>query len=318
MDELKIFAGSANRPLGEGIARFLGEPLGHAVVRQFADGESYVKINEDIRGRDIFIVQPTCYPQNDNLIELLLFIDAAHRASAARVTAVIPYYGYARQDRKDEGRVPISAKLVANMLQAAGADRILTVHLHAYQIQGFFDIPVDHLLAEPVFLGHFEELAIDDLTVVSPDVGGVKEARVFAEVLGGDLAIIDKERISPDEVRTGALIGTVEDRNVLIVDDMITRGSTLGAAAALLKNRGARDIYVAATHPVLCCGAVERLREAPVKSVAVTDTIPLSREAAELDKLSVLSLAELLGEAMKRIHEHQSVSALFRVPEPKA
>ncbi len=316
MDELKIFAGSANRPLAEGIARFLGRPVAQAIVKQFADGESYVKINEDVRGRDIFIVQPTCAPQNDNLMELLLFIDAAHRASAARVTAVIPYYGYARQDRKDEGRVPISAKLVANMLQAAGADRLLTVHLHAYQIQGFFDIPVDHLLAEPVFLNHYQELNVDDLTVVSPDVGNVKEARVFAEVLGGELAIIDKERISPDEVRAGALIGTVEDRNVLIVDDMIARGSTLAAAAGLLKSCGARNIYVAATHPVLCAGAVERLRDAPVDAVAVADTIPLSREAAALDKLHVLSLAELLGEAIKRIHEHQSVSALFRVPEP--
>jgi ribose-phosphate pyrophosphokinase len=311
MNDLKIFSGTANRPLAEAVARHLGKTLGDAPFTRFPDGESFVKINEDVRGRDLFVIQPTSAPQNDNLMELLFFIDAAHRASAERITAVIPYYGYARQDRKDEGRVPISAKLVANMLQAAGASRVLTVHLHAYQIQGFFDIPVDHLLADKVFLRHYRALALKDLTVLSPDVGGVKEARIFAEDLGGDLAIIDKERMSGSEVRTGALIGTVEDRNVLIVDDMITRGTTLAAAAALLKARGARDVYVAATHPVLCGEAVSLLAEAPLKGITVTDSIPLSKEARDLKTIQVLSLAELLGEAIRRIHAHQSVSELF-------
>ena len=311
MNDLKVISGSANRPLAEAIARHLGKALGNSSTTRFPDGEMFVKINEDVRGRDIFIVQPTCAPQNDNLMELLLFIDAAHRASAERITAVIPYYGYARQDRKDEGRVPISAKLVANMLQTAGADRILTVHLHAYQVQGFFDIPVDHLLSEPVFVKHFRDVHLKSLTVVSPDVGNVKAARLYAELLGGDLAIIDKERVSGSEVRAGALIGSVKGRTVLMVDDMITSGGTITQAARLLKECGARDIHVAATHPVLCDDAIERLRRSPITSVAVTDTIPLSREARKLKTLRQLSLAGLLGEAIRRIHLHQSVSRLF-------
>jgi len=311
MNQLKIFAGSANRPLAKAIAKYLRKPLGKATWTPFPDGESFVKINEDVRGRDIFIIQPTCAPHNDNLMELLLFIDAAHRASANRITAVIPYYGYARQDRKDEGRVPISAKLVANMLEAAGADRILTVHLHAYQIQGFFDIPVDHLLPEPVFAAFYRKLAIKDLTVVSPDVGNVKTARNYAQILGGELAIIDKERFSGTEVRAGNLIGTVDGRNVLIVDDMIASGGTIAKAAHLLKERGARDIYVAATHAVMCENAAARLRDAPVKLVTVTDTIPFCNEARPLRMFKALSLAGLLGEAIRRIHRHESVSRLF-------
>ena len=311
MNHLKIFSGSANRPLAEAIVKSLGLPLGDALLTRFPDGETFVRINEDIRGRDLFIVQPTCYPQNENLMELLLFIDAAHRASAERITAVIPYYGYARQDRKGEGRVPISAKLVANMLEVAGADRILTVHLHAYQIQGFFDIPLDHLLSEPVFAEYFRKLKLKNLTVVSPDVGNVKTARVYAELLGGDLAIIDKERVSGSEVRAGSLIGSVKDRNVLVVDDMITSGGTIVNAANLLKAEGARDIYVAATHPVLCGSAVKRLRASPIKALVVTDTIPLSAEAKKLQRIKVLSLARLLGEAIKRIHLHKSVSQMF-------
>jgi ribose-phosphate pyrophosphokinase len=311
MDKLKIFSGSANRPLAEAIAASLGQPLGEALLRGFPDGETFVKINEDVRGRDIFIIQPTCAPQNDNLMELLLFIDAAHRASAERITAVIPYYGYARQDRKDEGRVPISAKLVANLLQRAGADRVLTVDLHAYQIQGFFDIPVDHLLAEPVFVKYYRKMGLEDLVVVSPDVGNVKMARVYSDVLNGDLAIIDKERFSGTEVRSATLIGSVADRNVLVVDDMITSGSTLAEAAALLKEQGAREVHAAATHAVLCGEAIARLAEAPIESIAVTDTIPLSERARDIEKITVLSLAELLGEAIKRIHMHQSVSQLF-------
>jgi ribose-phosphate pyrophosphokinase len=311
MNELKVFSGSANRPLAEAIARFLHKPLGNALFKPFPDGESFVKINEDVRGRDIFIIQPTCGPQNDNLMELLLFIDAAHRASAARITAVIPYYGYARQDRKDEGRVPISAKLVANMLEAAGADRVLTVHLHAYQVQGFFDIPVDHMLPDPVFANFYRRLGIADLTVVSPDVGNVKAARNYAALLGGELAIIDKERFTGTEVRAGNLIGSVDGRNALLVDDMITSGGTIAKAAHLLKQRGARDIYVAATHAVLCENAIERLCEAPIRLITVTDTIPLSPQARRFRRLKQLSLAPLLGKAINRIHRHKSVSQLF-------
>ena len=317
MDELKIFSGSANRPLAKAIAAYLGKPLGKAPITHFPDGESFVKIDEDIRGRDIFIVQPTCAPQNDNLMELLLMIDAAHRASAERVTAVIPYYGYARQDRKDEGRVPISAKLVANMLEAAGADRILTVDLHAYQIQGFFDIPLDHLLAEPVFARHYRSLGVADLTVVSPDVGNVKIARVYAQILGGDLAIVDKERLSGQSVRAAALIGSVEGRNVLMVDDMIASGSTVSEASVLLKEYGARDIDVAATHPIFCEGSVKRLAKAPIRAIAVTDSIPLCERAKKLDNIHVLSIAELLGEAIQRIHQHRSVSELFDTVKPE-
>ena len=318
MDQLKIFSGSANRPLAEAIATFLDKPLGDAILREIPDGETFIKINEDIRGRDIFIVQPTCAPQNDNLMRLLLFIDAAHRASAERITAVIPYYGYARQDRKDEGRVPISAKLVANLLETAGADRVLTVDLHAYQVQGFFDIPVDHLLAEPVFVEHYRRMALTDLVVVSPDVGNVKMARVYADALDSQLAIIDKERFSGTDVRAAALIGSVADRNVLVVDDMITSGSTLAEAAVLLRAQGALEVHAAATHAVLGAGAVGRLAEAAIDSIAVTDTIPLAEEAKNLRKITVLSLAELLGEAIKRIHMHQSVSQLFPQAQRKA
>jgi ribose-phosphate pyrophosphokinase len=311
MNDLKLFSGSANRALAKAIAGYLKTPLGDAACTRFPDGETFIKINEDIRGRDIFIIQPTCAPQNDNLMELLLFIDAAHRASAERITAVIPYYGYARQDRKDEGRVPISAKLVANMLEAAGADRVLTVHLHAHQVQGFFDIPVDHLLPEPVFAKFFRALAIKNLTLVSPDVGNVKTARNYARLLGGDLAIIDKERVSGTEVVAGNLIGNVESRNVLIVDDMITSGGTIAKAASLLKDRGACDIYVAATHAVMCERAVERLRDSPIKLIAVTDTIPMCDDGRRMKNLKQLSLAALLGEAIRRIHRHESVSQLF-------
>jgi ribose-phosphate pyrophosphokinase len=311
MDQMKIFSGSANRPLAEAICHHIGKPLGDAPATRFPDGESFVKINEDIRGQDVFIIQPTCRPQNDTLMELLLFIDAAQRASAERITAVMPYYGYARQDRKDEGRVPISAKLVANMLEEAGADRVLAVHLHAYQIQGFFDIPVDHLLPEPVFGEYYAGLGLEDLTVVSPDVGNVKEARVYSELLRGELAIIDKERISGTEVRAGALIGTVEGRNVLIIDDMISSGGTICKAATLLKDRGARDIYVAATHSMFVPGAIDRLAEVPITRITVTDTVPLSDEASACDLIKVLSMAELLGDAIVRIHKHESISELF-------
>jgi len=244
-------------------------------------------------------------------MELLLFIDAAHRASAERITAVIPYYGYARQDRKDEGRVPISAKLVANMLQVAGVDRILTVHLHAFQIQGFFDIPVDHLLPEPVFAKFYSDMQIPNLTVVSPDVGNVKTARRYAALLGGNLAIVDKERLSGTDVRAGSLIGDVKGRNVLMVDDLITSAGTITTAAKLCEACGAKDIYVAATHPVFCATAIERIRESPIKLITVADTVPLQQPARDMKKIKQLSLAKLLGEAINRIHRHESVSQLF-------
>jgi ribose-phosphate pyrophosphokinase len=311
MNNMKVFSGTANRPLAEAIAKYLKKPLGDALFTRFPDGESFVKINEDVRGRDIFIVQPTCPPQNDHLMELMLFIDAAQRASAERITAVIPYYGYARQDRKDEGRVPISAKLVANMLQTAGVDRVLTVHLHAFQIQGFFDIPVDHLLPEPVFANFYAKMKIKDLTVVSPDVGNVKTARRYAALLGGELAIVDKERLSGTEVRAGSLIGDVKGRNVLMVDDLITSAGTITKAADLCAAHGAKDIYVAATHPVFCASAIERIQESPIKLITVTDTVPLACEARGVKKIKQLSLASLLGEAIKRIHRDESVSQLF-------
>jgi ribose-phosphate pyrophosphokinase len=311
MNNMRVFSGTANRPLAEAIAKYLKKPLGDALFTRFPDGESFVKINEDVRGRDIFIVQPTCPPQNDHLMELMLFIDAAQRASAERITAVVPYYGYARQDRKDEGRVPISAKLVANMLQTAGVDRILTVHLHAFQIQGFFDIPVDHLLPEPVFAKFYAGMKIKDLTVVSPDVGNVKTARRYAALLGGDLAIVDKERLSGTEVRAGSLIGNVKKRNVLMVDDLITSAGTITKAAALCASQGAKDIYVAATHPVFCEKAIERIEASPIKLITVTDTVPLGQAARCVKKIKQLSLAGLLGEAIKRIHRDESVSQLF-------
>ncbi|MDP6381066.1 MAG: ribose-phosphate pyrophosphokinase [Phycisphaerae bacterium] len=310
-DEIRVLSGTAHKLLSQKICDYMGVPLGEVSIGRFPDGEISVKIEEDVRGRDVFVIQPTCYPQNDNLMELLLLIDSALRASAERVTAVIPYYGYARQDRKDEGRVPISAKLVANVITTAGANRILTMDLHANQIQGFFDIPVDHLYSEPVLADHYRTLGIADLTVVAPDAGGAKDARSYARRLGADMAIVDKERRNSLTVEAGTLIGTVKGRNVLIVDDMITSAGSMVAAADLLRTEGAKDIYAAVTHAVLCGEAVKRLKDSTIKRVTVTDTIPLSPEADKLEKLEVLSISQLLGEAIKRIHAHQSVSSLF-------
>jgi len=306
-----IFSGNANRDLALSICSHLSQPLGAASVERFPDGELNVKMNDDVRGADVFIVQPTCPPVNEYLMELLLLIDCARRASAARVTVVIPYYGYARKDRKDEGRVPISAKLVANILTTAGAHRLLTVDLHATQIQGFFDIPVDHLFAAPVFIDYYRKKNLRDLCVVSPDVGGVKTARAYAKRLGADLAIVDKRRISPEEAEMGYVIGDVKGKTVLIVDDMITTGGTLVGAARLLEESGARDIHVAATHPVLCGKAVENLTQSRIREVTVTDSIPLGNKVELCPKIKVLSLAGLLAEAIRRIHLNQSVSSLF-------
>jgi ribose-phosphate pyrophosphokinase len=313
MNTLKIFSGNGNLPLAEKIAAYLGTSLGKGRVAKFPDGEMLIKVEEDVRGRDVFIVQSTCDPVNDNLMELLIFIDCIRRASAARITAVLPYFGYARQDRKDEGRVPISAKLVANLLTTAGVDRILTVDLHAAQIQGFFDIPVDHLTAEPVISYYLKQLDLNgDLMLVSPDVGNVKRARAYAQRFNVDLAIIDKRRVSGSDIVIENIIGNVQDKTVLMVDDLIATAGTICNAAKLCMERGAKSVSVAATHPVLCGPAIERLSSTPIKQLIVTDTIPLSQSAKEnLPNTHVLTVSELLGEAIRRIHRNESVSNLF-------
>ncbi len=312
MDDLKLFSGRAHPDLSKRVSEYLNVPLGQVSISPFPDGELLVKLEEDVRGRDVYIIQPTCQPVNETLMELLIFLDCARRASAARVTAVIPYFGYARQDRKDAGRVPITAKLAANLISAAGADRTLAMDLHAAQIQGFFDIPVDNLLSEPVLSGYFAEYQGENLTVVSPDVGNVKRATVYAKRLGAELAIVTKRRISGSETEVGHIIGEVEGRSVLMIDDMISTAGTICNAARLVKERGATRIVVGATHPVLCGAAVERLKASPIDEVVVTDTIPVSETTAKaIGKIKILSVAQLLGEAIRRIHNNESVSSLF-------
>jgi ribose-phosphate pyrophosphokinase len=312
MTRLRIFTGRSNRPLAEQIAKYLGMPLGGAQLEDFPDGEISVKLLDDVRGADAFIIQSTCPPSNRNLMELLILIDCLKRASAKRITAVVPYFGYARQDRKDEGRVPITAKLVANLLTTAGTQRVLTLDLHAAQIQGFFDIPVDNLSAEPVLSAYINSLDLGPLTLVSPDVGNVKRARVYANRLGGDLAIIDKRRVSGTETKPMAIIGDVRDKTVLMVDDIIATAGTVVKACELVKDSGARRIIVCATHGVMCGPAVDRLSGAPVDRLAMTDTIPVPEEMhSRLPQLTVLPASELLGEAIRRIHRNESVSSLF-------
>ena len=307
-----LFSGRSNLPLAQSIAEYLSVPLGEARITNFPDGEVMIKLEEDIRGRDVFIIQSTCQPVNEALMELLIFIDCARRASAERITAVMPYFGYARQDRKDEGRTPITAKLAANLIATAGANRVLVLDLHANQIQGFFDIPVDNLQAEPVLGRHYAEKNIDDLVLVSPDVGNVKRARIYAGRLGGDLAIVDKRRVSGEDVETGYLIGEVADKTVLMVDDMISTAGTVCGAAKLCKEHGAKTILLSATHGVLCGPALQRLAEAPVDEIVVTDTIPVSQNKQDkLPNLKILSVAALMGEAIHRIHNNASVSSLF-------
>jgi ribose-phosphate pyrophosphokinase len=314
MRELKIFSGQANPRLAEDICNYLHFPaLGRIALGQFPDGENFCKIEEDVRGRDVFLVQPTAPPVNDNLMELLVMIDSCKRASAARITAVIPYFGYARQDRKDEGRVPITAKLVANLITRAGADRVLTMDLHAAQIQGFFDVPVDHLYAAPVLNEYFLNMGLsgDDLVIVSPDEGSIKRAVGHVKRLGGKLAIVDKRRSSAVDTQQQNIIGgPVEGRVALMIDDMISTAGSIKGAAQLVADSGAREVHVAATHAVLCGNAVENLRQAPITSVIVTDSIP-SIADGQLDTLKVLSVAPLLAEAIKRIHHDQSISAMF-------
>lgn len=312
---MKVFAGRAGLELATVMCRHLGLPLGQATTDLFPDGELIVKIEEDVRGRDCFVVQPTSHPVNANLMELLIYIDCLKRASARRITAVIPYFGYARQDRKDEGRVPITAKLVADLIAAAGASRVLCMDLHAAQIQGFFDIPVDHLTASKVFYHYFRAMhpEVGRFVIVSPDVGNVKVANAFATLFDTDLAIIDKRRMSGREVATTALIGTVEGQTVLMIDDMITTAGTVCEAARLVKEYGAKDVIAACTHAVMVGPALERLNAAPISRVVVTDTIPCGDRLDALDhKLCILSVAELLGDAIHRIHHDLSISALFQ------
>src|SRR6478735_3264163 len=312
-DQLKVFTGRANQPLAERICQYLEIPLGRGKTDLFPDGELIVKVDEDVRGRDCFVIQPTSHPINAHLMELFIWIDTLKRASAQRVTAVIPYFGYARQDRKDEGRTPITAKLVANLLERAGADRVVSVDLHAAQVQGFFDIPVDHLNAGPVFSKWFKELGQTNTVFVSPDVGNVKRAQVYAKMLGGEISIIDKRRKSGTTIEAKHVIGDVEGKNILMVDDMITTAGTVTEACKILRDHGAEEIYISATHPVFAPPAMERLAHTEFTKLAVTDTIPIGVRADPIkDRLVVLSVAELLGEAIHRIHHNASVSALFR------
>ena len=309
--ELKILTGNANPELAKKIAKYLGVPLSDALVTVFSEGEIRVKINEDVRGRDVFIVQPTCPPTNNHLMELLIMIDAVRRASARRITAVMPYFGYARQDRKDQPRVPITAKLVANLLTTAGADRILTMDLHASQIQGFFDIPMDHLFAVTTVVDYFKKKKMKNLVVGSPDVGGIKMARAYAKRLGAHFAIVDKRRVDDHRTETMNILGDVKGKNIVIVDDLVATASSICEAAAALKKAGALRIFAAVTHPVLSGPALSRVRKSSIEEFIISDSIPLD-DSKKDPVFKVLSVAPLLGEAIKRIHREESVSSLFK------
>jgi ribose-phosphate pyrophosphokinase len=307
----KIFSGTANKPLAEEVCRYVGVPLGETRMQRFSDGETYFQLLENVRGADIFVIQPTSFPVDEHLVELLIMIDALKRASAARITVVIPYYGYARQDRKDRPRVAISAKLVADLLTTAGANRALLVDLHAAQIQGFFNIPVDHLFASPVLVGYFRELNLPDLTVVSPDAGGVERARFFAKKLDVPLAIVDKRRTDINVTEVMNVIGDVQGRTCLILDDIVDTAGTLVKTVDALLAQGAREVYACASHAVLSGPAVARIRDSRLKELVVANTIPLRPEAQGVDKIKVLSIAGLLGRAIESIHMETSVSTLF-------
>src|ERR1044071_1846107 len=309
--ELKVFTGSANRELAERICKYIGTPLGQATISSFPDGETYVRIEENIRGHDIFIVQPTSPPTNQHLMELLIMVDAARRASADRITAVIPFFGYARQDRKDQPRVPITAQLVANLLFASGVNRVLTMDLHAQQVQGFFDIPVDHLYSLPVLIKYLRTRLKGKTVVVSPDIGGLKMASAYADALGANLAIVAKERKSATETQALYLIGEVEGCDVLLVDDLTETAGTLSSAAALLKKNGALDIYAGVAHAVLADVAIERLQKSEIKELITTNSTPV--RTVEGFTITVLCVSELLGESIKRIHKDESVSSLFKI-----
>jgi ribose-phosphate pyrophosphokinase len=309
---MKLISGTANPELAQKISEYLATPLVQTKITRFSDGEIFVEIKENVRGADVFIIQPTCPPVNENLVELLIMVDAARRASARRITAVIPYYGYARQDRKTAPRTPITAKLVANVIVVAGARRVLTMDLHAGQIQGFFDIPVDHLYAMPVFLEYLKDkFRGEEIVIVSPDAGGVERAREYAKRLNATMAIVDKRRPRPNESEVMNIIGDVKDKIAVIIDDMIDTAGTICKAASAIMDRGAKEVYAVATHPVLSGPAVERLAQSPIKEVVVSDTIPLREEAQRVDKIKVLSVSKLLGEAIRRIHTDDSISSLF-------
>jgi len=308
--DLKLFTGNANRPLAEEIAQYLHVPLGDADVSRFSDGEVFVQVNENVRGADVFVIKPTCPPVTDNLMELLIMIDALKRASAHRITAVLPYYGYARQDRKVQPRVPITAKLVADLLEAAGVDRVLALDLHAGQIQGFFNVPVDHLFAAPVVIDYLGKKDLQDAVIVSPDAGGVERARAIAKRLNAGLAIIDKRREGPNVAVVMHLIGDVRDRDVVVIDDMIDTAGTLIQGVSALERGGARRILACGIHPVLSGPARERIKASPLEEVVVTNSIPVDDDKRAA-RVTVLSVAPLLGEAIRRIHDEESVSTLF-------
>lgn len=314
MPQLKLFSGRANRQLAEKIAHHLGEPLGKLEIQNFSDGEIWVKFIDNIRGADVFIIQTTV-PPADNLLELLITVDAAKRASARKVTVVIPYFGYARQDRKDQPRVAITSKLVANLITTAGADRVICMDLHAPQIQGFFDIPVDHLYSSVVFVEHLRKQKIPDLTVVSPDVGGIKMARAYAKRLDADLVLIDKRRPAPNVVEVMNIVGDVEGRNVLIVDDLIDTAGTFTNAVTALKKAGAKNVYGACTHPLLSGKALERINDSEVEKIIVCDTIPLKFHSS---KIEVLSVSQVFAEAIERCFHNKSISSLFDVDKDKS
>ena len=307
----KLFSGTANKPLAEKIGVHIGVPVGESKIQRFADGEVYFQLLENVRGVDVFVVQPTCYPVDQHLVELLVMIDALKRASAARITVVVPYYGYARQDRKDRPRVAISAKLIADLLTTAGANRALFVDLHAAQIQGFFNIPVDHLFASPVLVSYFRELNLPNLTVVSPDAGGVERARFFAQKIGAPLAIVDKRRTDMNVTEVMNVIGDVKGKNCLIIDDIIDTAGTLVKTVDALYASGAAAVYACASHAVLSGPAIERIAASRLQELIVTDTIPLRESAQKLPKIKVLSIAGLLGAAIESIHMETSVSSLF-------
>jgi ribose-phosphate pyrophosphokinase len=309
--ELKVFSGSANRELAERICKYIGVPLGQATISAFPDTETYVRIEENIRGHDVFIIQPTCPPTNQHLMELLIMVDAARRASADRITAVIPFFGYARQDRKDQPRVPITAKLVANLLAASGVNRVLTMDLHAQQVQGFFDIPVDHLYSLPVLIKYLRQRLTGKTVVVSPDLGGLKMASAYAQALNANLAIVAKERRSATQTEALYLIGEVEGRDVLLVDDLTETAGTLTSAAELLKKRGALGIYAGVSHAVLADVAISRLQKSKIEELITTNSTPV--RSVDGFNTTVLCVSELLGEGMKRIHNDESVSSLFNI-----
>jgi ribose-phosphate pyrophosphokinase len=314
-DGLKIFAGRSNASFTQHVCDHVGIPVGKARVDSFPDGELLVKLDEDVRGRDAFVIQSTCTPVNENLMELLIWIDCLKRASAERITAVLPYFGYARQDRKSEGRTPITAKLVANIITAAGANRVIAMDLHAAQVQGFFDIPMDHLLASPVLSKYFvdESAHMGKIAIVSPDPGNLKAASYYAELLNADLAFIDKRRQSATNVAMTNIVGDIEGKTILMIDDMITTGGTIAEASKILKEHGAGKIYVAATHGVFAGKAIERLTASPIERLIITDTIPMCDRLAPLkDRLTVLTVAPLMGDAIKHIHLNQSVSDLLK------